>query len=54
MKMSETIEFLLKNKNSLNPAVLRTVLDSIESDTTEAEGVKPSEPVVSKNPNISV
>lgn len=37
MKMSETIEFLLKNRNSLNPAVLKTVLSSIEPDTTEEE-----------------
>lgn len=37
MKMNETIEFLLKNRNSLNPAVLKTVLSSIEPDTTEEE-----------------
>lgn len=53
MKMSETIEFLLKNRNSLNPAVLKTVLSSIEPDTTEElpEGFGP---VVAEDPNIKV
>ena len=37
MKMNETIEFLLKNRTSLNPAVLKTVLSSIEPDTIEEE-----------------
>lgn len=48
MKMNETIEFLLKNRNSLNPAVLKTVLGSIEPDTTEeeetTEPINPVEP----------
>jgi len=44
MKMSETIDFILKNSNSLNPAVLRTVLGSIESDTDEEESTEPTEP----------
>lgn len=47
MKMSETIEFILKNKNSLNPAVLETVLSSIESDITEEE---PSEEPTPEEP----
>ena len=45
MKINETIEFLLKNRNSLNPAVLKTVLSSIESDTTDEEEPEPIEPV---------
>ncbi len=44
MKMNETIDFILKNSNSLNPAVLRTVLGSIESDTDEEESTEPTEP----------
>jgi len=46
MKMNETIEFILKNKNSLNPAVLETVLNSIEQELPEeiAEGVTPENP----------
>ena len=44
MKMSETIKFILKNRNSLNPAVLKTVLGSIEPDTTEEETEPTVEP----------
>ena len=50
MKMSETIEFILKNKNSLNPAVLETVLGSIEPDTTEEEETEPAEPTEPTEP----
>lgn len=35
MTMQEIINFILKNKESLNPAVLKSVLGSIE--TTEEE-----------------
>lgn len=37
MKMKETIEFILKNKDALNPAVLKAVLESIEPEEDESE-----------------
>lgn len=37
MAMSETIKFILQNKDSLNPAVLRTVLDDFGISDNKAE-----------------
>ena len=50
MKMDETVKFILQNKDSLNPAVLKTVLASIESDTTEEEITEPTEPTEPAEP----
>lgn len=41
MTMDETVKFILQNKDSLNPAVLKTVLISIESN----EGEEETEPI---------
>jgi molybdopterin-binding protein len=37
MAMNETIKFILQNKDSLNPAVLRTVLDDFGISDNKAE-----------------
>jgi hypothetical protein len=35
--MKETIEFILKNKDALNHAVLKAILESIEPEEDESE-----------------
>jgi len=45
MTMDETVKFILQNKDSLNPAVLKTVLASIESDEEEEENESIEAPV---------
>lgn len=45
MTMDETVKFILQNKDSLNPAVLKTVLISIESDEEEEENESIEAPV---------
>lgn len=53
MKMNETIDFILKNSNSLNPAVLRTVLGSIKLDIDEQEPIiKPTNPDAPADPPL--
>lgn len=37
MKMDETVKFILQNKDSLNPAVLKTVLDNFGTSDNKTE-----------------